>query len=374
MADATPVVATFSEAPTQVGPAGQRRGERSFPCTACGADLVYPPGASELICPYCNHREVIPRDGRTIREFALEGYVPPPKPAETERGLVQMACVACAAQIEVPAETAARPCPYCGGTLLAKQLSEAAAAAQAACEAILPFVIARDQADRAVQMWLRSRWFAPSDLRRAVTFERFSSLYQPWWTFDSHTLSHYSGEAGFHYTVTIGDGQNRRTEQRTRWESRDGVYEEFIDDLPVPAGDFLEWSNDHFDLQSLAPYDPSFLAGHSATTATRDPQRGWSDAKQRMESRLLQTCTERIGGDTQRNVEVVTAHRGVRYKLILLPRWQGGFRYRGKAFVIAVNGQTGQVVGDRPWSAAKITSAIVAGLLVVGVLLYLFNR
>lgn len=373
VADADSDVGPVITGQMHTGPAGQRQGERSFPCSSCGADLVYQPGASELTCPYCQHREVIPRDGRSIREFALADYVPPPKPIDTGRGLVQMACVACAAQIEVPPETAAKPCPYCGGTLLAKTQSEAAAAAQAACEAILPFVIARDQAERAVQTWLQSLWFAPNDLRRAVTFERFTSLYQPWWTFDSHTLSHWSGEAGYHYTVSVGEGQNRRTEQRTRWVSREGVYEEFIDDLPVPAGEFREW-RDGFDFQRLVPYEPSFLAGHSATTATRDPQRGWTDAKQRMEAQLAETCRQAVGGDTQRNVEVVTAHRAVTYKLILLPRWQGGFRYRGRAFVIAVNGQTGGVVGDRPYSTAKITLAVIAGLAVLAGLIYLFNR
>ena len=362
----------FSEV-THEGPAGNRRTERSFPCSSCGADLVYQPGAADLTCPYCRHREVIPRDARTIREFALAEYVPPPKPVDSGRGLVQMACVACAAQVEVPPETAAKPCPYCGGTLLAKALTEAAAAAQAACEAILPFKIPRQQAELAVQRWVKSLWFAPSDLLRAVTMERFSSLYQPWWTFDSHTLSHYSGDAGYHYTVTVGEGKNRRTETRTRWESRDGVHEEFIDDQPVPAGEFREW-RDGFDFKQLVPYDQSFLAGHSATTATRDPQRGWQDAKQRIDQRMYEACRREIGGDTQRNVEVVTAHRAVTYKLIMLPRWQGGFRYRGRAFVIAVNGQTGGVVGDRPWSAIKITLAVIAGLVVAGGVFYLFNK
>ncbi len=353
------------------GPAGERQRERSFPCSSCGADLVYQPGATTLTCPYCAHVEPIPRDGRAIREFALSSYVPPPKPlvAPGSRGLTPMACSACGAQIEVPPETAARPCPYCGGTLLAA----AGQAQQCACEALLPFKVPRAIADQKVQAWLNGLWFAPSDLKRAVTFERFSSLYQPWWTFDSHTLSHYSGEAGRHYTVTVGEGKNQRTETRTAWTYREGVHEQFFDDLPVPAADFREWG-DGYDFAALTPYETSFLAGHSATNATRDPQRGWSDAKVRIESRIETTCRGLIGGDTQRNVQVVTAHRAVTYKLIMLPRWQGGFRYRGRAFVITVNGQTGTVVGDRPWSVWKITGAVLAGAALIAGLIWLFNR
>lgn len=354
------------------GPAGERQRERSFPCSSCGADLVYQPGATTLICPYCAHNEAIPRDGRSIREFSLNAYVPLPKPqiAPGSRGLTPMACSACGAEIEVPPETAARPCPYCGGTLLA---SGEHAGLQSACEALLPFKISRSTADTAVKAWLQGLWFAPSDLKRAVTIERFSSLYQPWWTFDSHTLSHYSGEAGHHYTVTVGEGKNQRTETRTRWSYEQGVHEEFFDDMPVPAADFREWG-DGYNFSALTPYETSYLAGHSATTATRDPQHGWSDAKVRIETRLDGTCRRLIGGDVQRNVQVVTAHRSVTYKLIMLPRWQGGFRYRGKAFVITVNGQSGKVVGDRPWSAWKITGAVITGLALLAGLYLLFNR
>ena len=101
------------EAQPFTGPAGERQQERSFPCSSCGADLVYQPGAATLTCPYCAHVEPIPRDGRAIREFALSSYVPPAKPlvAPGSRGLTPMACSACGAQIEVPPETAARPCP-----------------------------------------------------------------------------------------------------------------------------------------------------------------------------------------------------------------------------------------------------------------------
>ena len=353
------------------GPAGEQQRERSFPCSSCGADLVYQPGATALTCPYCGHAEAIPRDSRTIREFALNDYVPPPKPLvdASSRGLLPMACSACGAQVEVPANTAARPCPYCGGTLLAASAQNQ----QCACEALLPFKVPKAAADQAVKIWLQGLWFAPSDLKRAVTIERFTSLYQPWWTFDSHTLSHYSGEAGHHYTVTVGEGKNRRTETRTRWTYEQGVHEEFFDDLPVPAAEFREWG-DGYDFSALTPYESSFLAGHSATSATRDPKRGWSDAKTRIETRLQATCSSLIGGDTQRNVQVVTAHRSVTYKLIMLPRWQGGFRYRGRAFVIIVNGQSGKVVGDRPWSAWKITGAVLAAAAVIAAAVWLLNR
>lgn len=344
---------------------------RHFPCKSCGGDLVFPPGASALTCPYCGTVEQIPLTAEAIREFSFSDYLPPKKPTITagSGAFTDMECTGCGSRIEVPRETAVRPCPYCGGTLMAKEAGEELIRP----EAVLPFIIKREAAEKAVQAWLKSLWFAPNDLKRSVTFERFSSLYLPWWTFDSHTISHYSGDAGYRYTVTVGTGKNRRTETRIRWVSRSGVHERFFDDLPVPGGTFREWT-DGYRLKELKPFDPSYLAGHSASHYTKDPKQAWPDAKSRMAQQLDADCRRLIGGDTQRNVQVATAHRGITYKLVLMPRWQGGYRYRERAFQIAVNGQTGVVSGDRPWSKAKITLAILAAVALIAVIALVANR
>lgn len=345
--------------------------ERHFPCKQCGADLVFPPGAKDLACPYCGTKEEIPLTEQAIREFAFSDYLPPNKATVTagSGAFAEMECTGCGSRIEVPRDTAVRPCPYCGGTLMSKDVGEELIRP----EAILPFAVKRDAAERAVQAWAKSLWFAPNDLRRNITFERFTSLYLPWWTFDSHTVSHYQGEAGHRYTVTVGSGKNRRTETRIRWERRSGVHERFFDDLPVPGSVFREWG-DPYRLKEIRPFEPSYMAGHSASHYTRDPQQAWPDAKGRMESAISTDCHRLIGGDTQRNVRIATAHRGITYKLVLMPRWQGGFRYKGRTFQISVNGQTAVVKGDRPWSVAKITCAVIAALVLIGLIVLVAQR
>lgn len=345
--------------------------ERHFPCKQCGADLIFPPGAQELSCPYCGTKEEIPLTEQAIREFAFSDFLPPKKTVGgADKGaFTEMACSGCGSRIEVPSDTAVRPCPYCAGTLIAKDVGEK----QIRPEAVLPFVVKREAAERAVQAWVKGLWFAPSNLLRSITFERFTSLYLPWWTFDSHTLSHYQGEAGHRYTVSVGTGKNRRTETRIRWEWRSGVHERFFDDLVVPGGHFREWAAP-YRLAEVKPYEPSYMAGHSAAHYTKDPQQAWPDAKQRMEAAISSDCHRLIGGDTQRNVRISTAHRGITYKLVLMPRWQGGFRYQGKNFQIVVNGQTGVVNGDRPWSKVKIALAVISVVALIAVVVILVNR
>ena len=360
-----------SAAPPTIERVAADGSQRHFPCKQCGGDLVFPPGATSLACPFCGGIEEIPLTPAAIREYALSDFVPSTKPTVGAGSgpFKDMECTGCGSRLEVPRETAVRPCPYCSGTLVARNEGEELIRP----EAILPFIVKRDAAERAVRKWVESLWFAPNDLRRAVTFERFSSLYLPWWTFDSHTLTHYEGEAGYHYTVTVGSGDKRRTETRTRWEWRSGIVERFFDDLPVPGGTFREWG-DSYQVQGVKPFEIAYIAGHSAAHYTRGPQEAWPDAKQRMDTAIASQCRGLIGGNTQRNVSISTAHRGVTYKLVLMPRWQGGFRYRGKNFQIVVNGQTGIVRGDRPWSWVKITCAVLAVSAVIVGLIIAFHR
>ena len=48
---------------------------------------------------------------------------------------------------------------------------------------------------------------------------------------------------------------------------------------------------------------------------------------------------------------------------ILLPVWLAAYKYRGKTYRFVVNGRTGRVQGERPYSAWKIAFAVLIGLI-----------
>ena len=53
----------------------------------------------------------------------------------------------------------------------------------------------------------------------------------------------------------------------------------------------------------------------------------------------------------------------VTFKHILLPVWMAAYKYRGQTYRFVVNGRTGRVQGERPYSAWKIAFAVIIGLL-----------
>jgi hypothetical protein len=208
-------------------------------------------------------------------------------------------------------------------------------------------------------------------------------MYVPCWTFDAETRSRYRGQRGDHYyeTRTVTVNVNGRAEQRqqqvrhTRWSPASGQVARRFDDvlvvasssLPQPLGDELT----PWDLTALVAYKPDFLAGFRAEGYTVPLSEGHSVARARMAAVIEADVRRDIGGDEQRIDTVETAHSAETFRHILLPVWTAAYRYNGKSYRFLVNGQTGEVQGERPWSVWKILLACLVVAAIIGALVWL---
>jgi hypothetical protein len=60
-----------------------------------------------------------------------------------------------------------------------------------------------------------------------------------------------------------------------------------------------------------------------------------------------------------------TSYSAITYKLVLLPVWIAHYLHGGKTWQVLVNGAGGKVLGERPYSVAKIAAAVIAVVLLV---------
>ncbi len=97
---------------------------------------------------------------------------------------------------------------------------------------------------------------------------------------------------------------------------------------------------------------------------------GYAQAREVMDAMIQRDVRFDIGGDRQRIHNIQTQVSDVTFKHILLPVWLAAYKYRGKTYRFVVNGRTGSVQGERPYSAVKITFAVILGLIVAGVVGY----
>lgn len=348
--------------------------ERHFPCHQCGANLQWTPGMMALSCPYCGHKEELPQDEKSITEYAFNDYISS-KGKDSGLGLEarSLKCQACAAQIDLAADEAASVCPFCGSTAIDEQAYEE----RVLPEGIIPFAIEKEAARQAFRTWLSKLWFAPNDVKKVVRADAFQGIYRPWWTFDSHTMSHWSGQAGYHYYVTRTRTVNGKTQtyrvRKTRWVSRSGTHEAFFDDELTP-GFHDDIQAEQYALHGLKPYDAQMIAGYLCERYVLDPQGAWPQARRSIEASIASSCKRQLGGDTQRFFRVSTAHSGITFKSILLPAWHSAYRYKGKIYQVVVNGQNGHVTAERPYSWIKITLAILVVVALIGLLVFFLSR
>jgi len=94
-----------------------------------------------------------------------------------------------------------------------------------------------------------------------------------------------------------------------------------------------------------------------------------------MASVIQDDCRADIGGDEQRVDQMSTTDQDVLFRLLLLPLWIATYLAGGKSFDVFVNANTGEVIGERPYSAVKIAAAVVAAIAAVtaAYLLYRVN-
>jgi hypothetical protein len=248
-------------------------------------------------------------------------------------------------------------------------------------ESLLPFHIPQRDAITAFNNWIASRWFAPSNLKQLANLGQLSGVYMPFWTYDSMTYTHYTGQRGDDYfeteTYTENDQNGNpvtRTRQvvKTRWTYVAGEVDHFFDDILVCASkslpDALVSHLEPWDLKDLNSFKSDYLAGFKTERYVIPLPDAFKTAQAIMNAEIRTLCTRDIGGDHQQLSSVNTQHVGITYKHILLPMWLAVYRYQGQTFRILVNARTGEVSGARPYSWMKIALAILLALLAIAVI------
>ncbi|MCC8179847.1 MAG: hypothetical protein LIP23_02915 [Planctomycetes bacterium] len=364
-------------------------GTRTFPCRNCGGPLVFTPGTTQIKCPYCGTINEIPIDQDASDYLKENDYLEALEKEESHQtaqgdGPVAEAvrCTNCGAETTISPEITSDNCPYCG-TPLAMQNHFAF---KLNVQAVLPFAIDSDKAITIYRQWVGSRWFAPNDFkRRATREETMKGVYMPYWTYDTQTVTYYTGQRGDAYYTTqrVMVNQNgkmvpqMRQVRQIRWTPASGKVAVGFDDVLVPASNslpiYLADALEPWQLDNLKPFRNEFLSGFTTETYKFSLKQGFEDAKQRMAPSIRQAVASHIGGDEQRISSMKSQYDKITFKHILLPVWISAYAYGGRTFRFTVNAQTGEASGDRPWSVWKIAAAVAAGLAALAGLFYLLN-
>jgi len=355
-------------------------------CPGCGATLVFAADLQKLRCEYCDTEvDVAKASGPQAAKAPVERCIQELLSAENNGqgyGVETkvLSCKQCGAAINFPDKVTSGECCFCGSDTVVERSANARLITP---ESLIPFKVTREQANDKFRHWVASLWFRPNDLKKRAWVRDVDGVYAPFWTFDAQAETRWHAESGYHYYETEeykdneGKTQTRQV-QRTRWEPSSGTHFGNYDDLLVCASKGLSEALVHqlepfHTTTQLVGYQASYLSGWGAEEYAVGPKDAWDKGQKRFEGLEYQACSREVPGDTHRNLRISMRLSQITWKHCLLPVYVAAYRYNDKTYRFLVNGETGKVSGEAPYSFWKIFFAVVFVLLLVGAFIYL-NR
>lgn len=346
-------------------------------CKECGALLKYAPGTTHLKCEYCGASNDIVEAAKptVVEEIDFEKFLNENDATVEKTEIVTVKCGNCGASTTLKPNVISDACPFCASPLV---VSGGTAHSIIKPKYLLPFKVDQKPAFEQFKKWVNGLWFAPNDLKQYVdNAEKLNGMYIPYWTYDANTISDYSGERGDNYVTTetytaIENGKSvtrTRSVTRIRWSYRTGTVYNNFDDVLVLASNSLpeEYTQalEPWDLESLTGFSEKFLSGFRTESYQVDVKTGFEKSKVIMSDEIRSTICQDIGGDHQRINTVQTTYNDITFKHILLPIWISAYRYNEKVYRFMINGRTGEVQGERPYSTVKIVLTVLASIVVL---------
>ncbi|MGB0424649.1 MAG: zinc finger domain-containing protein, partial [Flavobacteriales bacterium] len=342
-------------------------------CGNCGAKLEFEPGSEHLKCPYCGTENSIAVEELKDEEKPLEGFL---HLRESESEEVQvLECEGCGSVNPFDAVKVAQSCLFCGGHLLVKNASKKD---QIKPNVLIPFQLKKDDAILLWKKWTESRWFAPKNLKEMGNGPgSLKGVYVPYWTFDAQTDSEYEGQRGVYryeterYQTTENGKSVTKTRQKrhTDWYFASGDVSYFFDDVLILGSNSLPrkmaLNLDPWNFNQVTSFREEYLKGFIVESYSVSLESAHQEAKEKIESQIRSLVRQDIGGNEQRIHQLRTDWSKQTFKLLLLPIYISAYQYKGKKYQFLINGQTGEVQGERPYSTLKIVLAVLAALIII---------
>ena len=341
---------------------------KNYKCRGCGAPLQFDAATGKLTCDFCGS-SYDPSEFVLDTKEAVEAREQEASQWGVAQGMKSYVCPSCGAELICDAQTAATSCPYCGNNaVMPGQFSGARQP-----EFILPFQVTKDQAVAALKEHYKGKILLPKAFKSGNQIQKIQGVYVPFWLFDRDA----EGEARYEGTNSSSyrQGDYVITETEHYRVVRRGNIS--FKKVPVDASgrmpdDYMD-SIEPFDYKELQDFSTAYMPGFLADKydVEREDASGRADLRceNSLESALRRTISGYESVDLQQK-DIQVKPKQAHYAM--LPVWLLSTRWRDKAYLFAINGQTGKLVGDLPADKGKLYGIFWSIFLGLGTLLSIF--
>ena len=331
----------------------------TYKCPSCAAPLTYDGSSQQMTCGSCGNKfdlETVRKVARIDQEDsqhedmrwqAQDESFSPQEAARTRL----FSCSSCGAELFTDETTVATNCAFCGSpSVIPAQFT-----LETRPQEIIPFLIKKDQAEQMFHNYFKSKKLIPNlFLTSRNVIDEIRQLYVPYWLFDCDADARMSYRAT---TVsTHRSGNYRITTTQHFLLHRAGTLS--FRRLPVDASSRLEnritESIEPFNTDGAVAFTPETLSGAQANRADVDTETCQKRANERIRASTLDAFRRTVSGyasvvpqTASINLEKATSMP------VLYPIWHITTKKGGKTYTFAINGQTGELTCNIPWSKAK---------------------
>ena len=343
---------------------------QEFKCPGCGAMLEFDATTQNLKCPYCDTEIALAMVQMTENETE-EGLWEPMSAGEWKEGETEnmrvYACRSCGGEIIADKSMGATNCPYCGNQVVVKEQFEG----DLRPDFIIPFKHDRNAAKEAYRKHLQGKQFLPPFFKSNAHIDELKGIYVPFWLYDADVEmdASYTGEM----IRTYREGEYDCREIKSYRMDRKGVIT--FTHVPVDGSskinDVLMESIEPYDESGLVEFKPAYLAGYLADRYDVPQEKCIERAQERMqrscEYSFRSTCNDFSSVNVDRSDMTVLSSK---YWYALYPVWLLNTTWNGQKYTFAMNGQTGQMIGDLPADSGAYWKYVGIRALIFGVILY----
>lgn len=344
-------------------------------CPGCGAPIHFNPTEGKWKCEYCNSiftlEEMQKYNNASSKENNADEIIEEVKDDGTT--YVTYKCKNCGASVVADEQTSATFCVYCGNTAILKDKLSG----NFKPDYIIPFKIEKDAAIKAFEELSKGRPFMPKDFNSKSNIEKIRGVYIPFWLYNFMV----DGELNFNgertHTTSTPSATYIKTDHYKLYRTATMNFIKIPVDGSTRFDDDIMNSIEPFNYDELVPYNHAYLSGFLAEKYDLDSDESSKDAQER----ALESSRAKITNDVAREfasyyvTEDSLKAEVTEKKYALLPVWMVNVKYQDKYYLFAMNGQTGEFIGNIPLDKNKVIlwSAIsfIVVFIIVGVISFI---
>ena len=335
-------------------------------CPSCKASIVYNPSLGKFKCEYCRSEFTIDEINKSQEQiYKKESTTVEEKDPE----LVTYKCSNCGAEIIADANTASTFCIYCRHTSILRNKMEG----KFRPSKIIPFRIEKKAAITAFQKLSKGRPLMPKLFNDKDNIEKITPVYIPFWLYEAEVEGELAGTGKRVSSYVVGDTHYTKTSYYNIARAGKITFK----NIPVDGSQRFDNSMmnaiEPFDFNFLVEYSHAYLSGYLTEKFDVDQDQAFIDAK----ARSTKSATDIMSNDMVYTSKIYKTNtlesKYTKAEYVLLPVYMINIKYGGKMHLFAMNGQTGELVGDIPVSTPRSFVFFAIAFLIIFAIAFLIT-